>query len=113
VLVGKKVLKEYQTRAGKAPYLDWLHSLREGLTRAVIRNRVDRLEEGNPGNCNSVGHGVYELKIFFGPGYRVYFGEDGPALVILLCGGDKKTQQKDIKKAHAHWADYWRQRYGT
>ena len=104
----RRVLKEYETPDGKVPYLDWLHALKDSRTRAIIRNRVDRLEEGNPGNWNSVGGGVYELKIYFGPGYRVYFGEDGPVLVVLLCGGDKKTQKKDIQTAQKYWEQYRR-----
>lgn len=63
---------------------------------------------GNLGEWNSVGHGVYELKIDYGPGYRIYFGQEGNRLIILLCGGDKTTQQKDIKKAQEYWAD-WRE----
>lgn len=110
--VGKKTLKLYKTPEGNEPYLDWLHSLRDRRTRAVIRNRIDRFEEGNPGNWNSVGKGVFELKIFFGPGYRVYFAEEGSIVVVLLCGGDKNAQEKDIQRAQRYWADYRRKAYG-
>jgi putative addiction module killer protein len=109
----KRILEEYQTSGGSVPYLEWLHAVKDGQTRAVIRNRVDRLEEGNPGHWKSVGHGIYELKIHFGSGFRVYFAEYGPILIILLCGGDKKTQQKDIQNAQKYWSDYRRRKHGT
>jgi putative addiction module killer protein len=69
--------------------------------RAKILTRIDRLEEGNPGNSRSLGAGVVEMKIDFGPGYRVYYVERGPVLIVLLCGGDKSTQASDIKRAKA------------
>lgn len=71
------------------------------VTRAIIR-----LEQGNFSNVKSVGEGVFEYRIDFGPGYRAYFGQDGPALVILLTGGTKKRQQRDIETAHSYWQDY-------
>lgn len=75
-----------------------------------IQVRVDRLEDGNPGKCDPVGLGVMELKINFGPGYRVYFGQLGTTVVVLLSGGDKDSQPRDIKRAHEYWNDY-RSRY--
>ena len=74
--------------------------------RAVIRARINRLELGNFGDCKSVGTGVLELRVSFGPGYRVYFGRDGNTLVVLLCGGDKGSQAKDILKAKLLWKEY-------
>jgi putative addiction module killer protein len=71
------------------------------VTRALAR-----LEQGNFSNVKSVGEGVLEYRIDFGPGYRVYFGRDGEALVILLAGGTKKRQQRDIEAAHGYWRDY-------
>lgn len=68
--------------------------------------RIARLRLGNLGDSKSVGQGVYELKVHFGPGYRIYYGLDGEKLVLLLCGGDKKTQKKDIEKAKAFWENY-------
>ena len=65
-----------------------------------------RLESGLYGDCEPVGEGVSELRMFFGPGYRVYFGEDAKNTVILLCGGDKDSQKKDIKKAKEYWKEY-------
>ena len=79
----------------------WLIDLKDRQGRARILTRVDRLEEGNPGNWRSVGSGVLELKIDFGPGYRVYYVQRGAALLVLLCGGDKSTQVRDIELAKA------------
>lgn len=72
--------------------------------------RLNRLRLGNFGDCKSVGDGVFELRMMFGPGYRVYFGRDGERVVMLLCGGDKDTQQKDVELAKHYWRDY-RARY--
>ena len=100
----------YETLTGKQPYREWFDSLRDKKTQARIQIRVDRLEDGNPGKCEPVGSGVMELKVDFGPGYRVYFGQIGAQIVILLTGGDKDSQQRDIKRAHEYWNDY-RSRY--
>ncbi len=77
----------------------WLSGLRDRQGRAKILARIDRLEEGNPGNTRSVGAGVVEMKIDFGPGYRVYYVQRGEVTMVLLCGGDKSTQDSDIKYA--------------
>ena len=98
----------YETSDGKQPFRDWFLSLGDRVTRNKIDARIRRVESGNFGYCESVGEGVMELKIDFGPGYRVYFGQIGSTLVILLTGGDKSTQRKDIKTAHEYWADYRR-----
>ena len=103
----QKRLLHYQTRSGKVPFEEWLGALRDQKARAKIRVRLDRLENsGHTGDCESVGGSVYELKIDFGPGYRVYFGKDGDMLVVLLLGGDKSDQDRDIKKAVEYWEDY-------
>ena len=72
-------------------------------------SRLDRLKEGNFGDHKAVGEGVYELRFFFGSGYRVYFGKSGDKLILLLCGGNKSSQQRDIKKAKHYWNDYQEQ----
>lgn len=82
-----------------------MDSLRGDQIYTVIMNRLDRVERGLMGDCKPVGDGVYELRIDDGPGYRVYFGQDGDQ-VILLCGGIKKTQDRDIKTAKEHWTYY-------
>jgi len=78
---------------------------RDAEGRAVIRTRLNRIQAGNLANCRSVGGGVHELKINFGAGYRLYFGVDGN-LVVLLNGGDKSSQSRDIRKAQEYWTDY-------
>jgi putative addiction module killer protein len=80
-------------------YADWFDSLRDRRARARIDVRIRRLSLGNPGDVRPIGSGVSELRIDYGPGYRVYFVQRGPMLIILLAGGDKRTQERDIKKA--------------
>ncbi|MBI4124909.1 MAG: type II toxin-antitoxin system RelE/ParE family toxin [Deltaproteobacteria bacterium] len=101
-------IKIYQTPEGKAPFETWFYGLKDKVVRRKIRVRLDRTEEGNLGEWNAVGRGISEMKINYGPGYRIYFGQEGNTLVILLCGGDKRTQKNDIKKAQAYWEDYCR-----
>ena len=80
-------------------YARWFDSLRDRRARARIDGRIRRLSLGNPGDVRPVGEGVSELRIDYGPGYRVYFVQRGPALVVLLAGGDKDTQDRDIRTA--------------
>ena len=101
-------LLEYLAENDRNPFREWLEGLRDRQARAKIRVRLNRIRLGNFGDCKSVGGGVSELRIPHGPGYRVYFGRRGNAVVILLCGGDKKTQSKDIALAQAYWDDYLR-----
>lgn len=96
----------YRTATGKEPFTDWLHSLRDATTRRRILKRLLRLEQGNYGDFKPVGGGVNELRFFFGAGYRVYFAEDGDTIVVLLCGGDKSSQHRDIQQAQASWQEY-------
>lgn len=80
-------------------FRDWLGALRDRSARARIQVRLDRLALGNPGDVKPVGEGVSELRITYGPGYRVYFVQRGAVLIILLCGGDKASQSRDIERA--------------
>jgi putative addiction module killer protein len=96
----------YRTPTGKEPFTDWLNSLRDPKTRRRILRRLLRVAQGIYGDYKSVGDGVLELRFFFGSGYRVYFGEDGDTLVILLTGGDKDSQSRDIKRAQRYWKEY-------
>lgn len=77
----------------------WLSALRDVRARAKIQTRINRLELGNPGDVKPVGEGVTEMRIDYGPGYRAYYKQTGMALIFLLCGGDKSTQDKDIARA--------------
>ncbi len=104
--VTEKQLRIYQLPDGKVPYLRWLKSLKDVRARQKIQARIGRVRLGNFGQTRSVGGGVQELKIDYGPGYRLYFGRDGDEIVILLCGGDKNTQNVDIKHAKECWANY-------
>lgn len=85
----------------------WLTKLKDRAGRLRILKRIDRLANGNPGNVKSVGHGVLELRLDVGPGYRVYYAKHGDLLILLLCGGDRSTQHHDIDWAH-RLADQWR-----
>jgi putative addiction module killer protein len=99
-------VRQYQTAEGKTPMAEWLDALRDGATRARITARLDRVKAGLLGDWKSLSRGVFELRIDHGPGYRVYYGQEGNALILLLCGGDKSTQAKDLERAHAYWKDY-------
>jgi putative addiction module killer protein len=82
------------------------------VARAKVTRAIARLEQGNVSSVKSVGEGVLEYRIDFGPGYRVYFGRDGEALVILLTGGTKRRQQRDLDAAHVYWRDYKQSKRG-
>ena len=103
-----KEIRVYVTEEGRKPFTEWIASLRDIKARAKIRVRLDRVSLGNLGDCHGVGEGVEELRIDYGPGYRVYFGQEGATIVLLLCGGDKSTQTKDIDTAKRYWNEYRR-----
>ena len=86
-------------RGERTPFVEWLAGLNDARAVATVRARLNRIRLGNLGDCRSVGEGVHELRIDFGPGFRVYLGRQGPTLVVLLTGGDKKTQTRDIAAA--------------
>jgi len=96
----------YETTPGKFPFTLFLDSIRSLKDRARILTRLDRVESGNFGDYKSLGDGLFELRFFFGSGYRVYFGMNGNQCVILLCGGDKSSQEKDILMARRYWKSF-------
>ena len=100
-----KQVELYETQDGDTPYLDWFNS-RDPATRKRIDARIRKVRGGNLGARKSVGGGVVELIEDFGPGYRIYIGQVGRKVVILLCGGDKHSQDDDIVLARAYWSDY-------
>ena len=103
-----QIVQEYITADGKNPFRDWLRNLRDVSARAKIRVRLNRVRLGNFGDAKAVGEGLCELRVPHGPGYRVYFARAGQTVVLLLCGGDKSSQVKDIKVAREYWLDYQR-----
>lgn len=102
-------LRRYQLEDTRTPITEWLSSLRDARARAQIEVRLRRVSAGNFGDCKSVGDGISELRIDIGGGYRVYYGKHGLELVLLLCGGNKGSQQSDIALAKTYWAD-WKRR---
>ncbi len=102
----KNTINEYTDEQDNSPYAQWLGGLRDAKVRAKILIRVDRMELGLFGDVEPIGDGLSELRIDYGPGYRVYYGKEGKTIYLLLCGGDKSTQAKDIKKAKEYWQDY-------
>jgi putative addiction module killer protein len=98
-------IREYLTENGESPFRLWLESLATAF-KARIQARLLRLELGNLGDHKSLGDGVYELRLDFGPGFRVYYGLDGKKLVLLLWRGDKSSQRRDITKAKDYWQQY-------
>ncbi len=99
-------IEYYTTREGKKPFKAWLESLKDVTGRANIRVRLDRARLGSLGDNRSVGEGVHELRVDYGPGYRVYFAIEGKRLLLLLLGGDKSRQHRDIATAKEYWRDY-------
>ncbi len=97
----------YETETGRLPYSDWESGL-SMTDRAIVTTRLIRIRQGNLGDCKPVkgGNGICEIRINFGPGYRIYYGIEGKKIILLLCGGDKKTQTKDIQKAKIFWDNY-------
>jgi putative addiction module killer protein len=100
-------VRRYVTKTGKDVFGEWLARLKDKRTRARILARIDRLSAGAFGDCKSLRGGLFELRIDWGPGYRVYYTIDGQTCVLLLCGGDKRKQSSDIKRAAGYLKDYW------
>lgn len=101
-------VSEYTDEHGHSPYSEWINNLRDPVTQARIAIQVARMRLGLFGDARPIGEGLSELRIHHGPGYRVYYGKQGKRIYLLLCGGDKSTQAKDIKRAKAYWKDHKR-----
>ena len=99
-------IRRYLTKTGRDVFGEWLSGLKDNRTRAKIVARIDRLSAGNFGDCKSLRGGLFELRIDWGPGYRVYYALDGRTCILLLCGGVKRKQSADIKRAAEYLKDY-------
>lgn len=99
-------IRRYVTRAGRNVFSEWFDGLADIEARAKIRNRLDRISQGNFGDSKPLGRGLHELRINWGPGYRVYYAMIGRTCVLLLCGGDKRKQSSDIERAREYLQDY-------
>jgi putative addiction module killer protein len=98
-------LRFYKTADGKRPFLRWYEKLNSQL-RIAVRQRLSRAEDGNFGDTKPLGDAVFELRIHIGKGHRIYYGLDGPRIVLLLTAGEKSTQERDIRNAKEYWNDY-------
>jgi len=98
-------IEVYVTKNGKKPFIIWLESFKDEIVRFRIKERLDHIAFGNMGDYKFIDKGVSEFRLSFGSGYRIYFAEEGN-VILLLCGGDKSTQKRDIKKALNYWKDY-------
>lgn len=96
----------YQKENGEEPFTQWLDALKDATTRRRISKRLRRIEENNLGDVEPAGDGVFELRLHFGAGYRIYFGRIRSEIILLLAGGDKGSQPKDIQKAKQYWKNH-------
>ncbi len=102
----RRQIEYFEDERGRFPAHEWLDALKDKMTRVIIKGRIRRLEAGNFGHTRSLGEGIIELKIDYGPGFRVYLGLEGNSLVVILVIGDKSSQSKDINLAKARWKDH-------
>ena len=100
-----RIVHNYLTPDGRTPFREWLTSLKDKKTRAIIEKRIERLQRGNFGDYKRLNGDLYELRIHYGAGYRVYVGDFDGVIVILLCGGLKRTQRRNIQQAKAYWQE--------
>jgi putative addiction module killer protein len=99
-------IRHYVSRSGRDIFDDWLTELADPRAQAKVASRINRLAAGNFGDCRSLRRGLYELRIDWGPGYRVYYAMVGKDCVLILCGGDKRKQSSDIVRALQYLKDY-------
>jgi putative addiction module killer protein len=105
-------IEVYVTPYGTEPFKEWFDSIRDVSTNVRIEARIRRITVGSLGDHKSIGGGVYKLRLPFGRGYRIYFGKVGLSVILLLCGGDKGSQTRDIRRAKQYWNNYQERRYG-
>jgi len=105
-------IRHYLTASGRDPYQEWLDKLKDLTGRIAIQRRVDRVAEGNFGDHKPLHEDVCKLRIDLGPGYRVYYAMESATIVLLLCGGSKRAQDADIKRATRYWREYQRRKQG-
>ena len=103
-------IEHYRDAGGRVPFQAWIEGLKDKATKARIAFRLAKLAAGNFGDCKPCRDGVCELREDFGPGYRIYYARSGKTIVLLLCGGDKRSQQTDIERAVTCWKDYQRRK---
>lgn len=101
-----KKLEFYVTKTGLVPFVEWFDSIKDDKFRLRIQMKLDRVSMGNMGDCKYLSEGVSEFRLDFGPGYRLYFAATDNDIILLLCGGHKSSQRKDIKRAIIYWKDY-------
>ena len=104
--MGQYKISMYKTDSGKVPFIIWLESIKDPVLKRRIRLRVDRMIDGNFGDTKTLGDNLFELRLFFGSGYRIYYTIENDVLVILFSGGDKSSQDDDIKKAKLYLKNY-------
>lgn len=102
----RRILREYVDGAGRNRFREWIDGFRDLKTQYIIDARLTRIANGNMGDCESVGDGVMEFRIHHGSGYRIYFGQEGKNIIILIVGGDKRSQRKDISLAKSLWQQW-------
>ncbi len=100
------ILKALVLENGSCPIEDWIRSIKDTQTKQRVQSRLDRIERGNMGDCKPVGDGIFEFRMDFGPGYRLYHAAAGTTIIVLLLGGDKSTQGQDILLAQKLWKEY-------
>lgn len=104
--VTPKKIQHYITSHGKSAFQGWFRALKDANAKLKITKRLTQAKYGNFGDTKPVGKGVHEMRVDYGPGYRIYYANDGETVILLLIGGDKKTQDEDIKQAKAYWSAY-------
>lgn len=103
-------IEHYREASGRVPFQEWIDGLKDKATKARIAFRLAKVAAGNLGDCKPCRDGVWELREDFGPGYRIYYASSGKTIILLLCGGDKRSQGADIERAVASWKDYQRRK---